>query len=120
MLNTVDSQLQTTAKDAFFNLKDHLWAAINDEIQLKECDVFSYNPDLASDPFGEDGCIWSFNYFFYNKKLKRIVFFNCRATRYQLLFHDFAHFVLKNCMLLKNGISGLPVFEENVKVLSWA
>jgi hypothetical protein len=40
----------------------------------------SYNPDLNSDPFGEDGCLWSFNYFFYNKKLKRIVFFSCRAV----------------------------------------
>lgn len=42
---------------------------------------YSYNPDLNSDPFGEDGCLWSFNYFFYNKKLKRIVFLSCRAVR---------------------------------------
>jgi len=42
----------------------------------------SYNPDLTSDPYGEEGCIWSFNYFFYNRKLKRIVFFTCRATRW--------------------------------------
>lgn len=41
----------------------------------------SYNPDLTSDPFSEDGCIWSFNYFLYNKKLKRIVFFTCRAVK---------------------------------------
>ncbi|NWU22472.1 MAF1 polymerase, partial [Dyaphorophyia castanea] len=39
----------------------------------------SYNPDLDSDPFGEDGSLWSFNYFFYNKRLKRIVFFTCRS-----------------------------------------
>ncbi|XP_018431142.1 PREDICTED: repressor of RNA polymerase III transcription MAF1 homolog [Nanorana parkeri] len=39
----------------------------------------SYNPDLDCDPFGEDGSLWSFNYFFYNKKLKRIVFFTCRS-----------------------------------------
>uniref|UniRef100_A0A8B9FTG0 Repressor of RNA polymerase III transcription MAF1 homolog n=1 Tax=Amazona collaria TaxID=241587 RepID=A0A8B9FTG0_9PSIT len=38
-----------------------------------------YNPDLDSDPFGEDGSLWSFNYFFYNKRLKRIVFFTCRS-----------------------------------------
>lgn len=43
--------------------------------------VFSYNPDLDSDPFGEEGSLWSFNYFFYNKKLKRIVFFTCRSVR---------------------------------------
>lgn len=41
----------------------------------------SYNPDLDSDPFGEDGSLWSFNYFFYNKRLKRIVFFSCRSIR---------------------------------------
>jgi hypothetical protein len=41
----------------------------------------SYNSDLASDPFGEDGSLWSYNYFFYNRKLKRIVFFTCRAVR---------------------------------------
>lgn len=41
----------------------------------------SYNPDLDSDPFGEEGSLWSFNYFFYNKKLKRIVFFTCRSVR---------------------------------------
>lgn len=43
--------------------------------------LFSYNPDLDSDPFGEDGSLWSFNYFFYNKRLKRIVFFSCRSIR---------------------------------------
>ena len=42
----------------------------------------SYNPDLDSDPFGEEGSLWSFNYFFYNKKLKRIVFLTCRSVRY--------------------------------------
>ena len=34
-----------------------------------------------SDPFGEDECSWSFNYFFYNKKMKKIVFISCRAAR---------------------------------------
>lgn len=40
--------------------------------------IYSYTPDMRSDPFSEDGCLWSFNYFFYNKKLKRILFFTCR------------------------------------------
>lgn len=38
----------------------------------------SYNSDF-SDSYGEEGSLWSFNYFFYNKKLKRIVFFTCQA-----------------------------------------
>ncbi len=48
------------------------------------CSNNSYNPDLESDPYGEEGSLWSFNYFFYNKKLKRILFFTCNATRYSL------------------------------------
>lgn len=60
-------------------VRDALWAAIDEEIRLSECEVYSYNPDLCSDPFGEDGCLWSFNFFFYNRKLKRVLFFSCRA-----------------------------------------
>ena len=36
-------------------------------IELKNCDVYSYQSDLETDPFGEKASIWSFNYFFYNK-----------------------------------------------------
>ena len=100
-MNAVDSNLSATAGD-LYNAKLHaqLWAAINDEILLPECDIYryfnllphllfwcnyikscSYNSDLASDPFGEDGSLWSYNYFFYNRKLKRIVLFTCRAVR---------------------------------------
>lgn len=63
-------------------LQNPLWKTIDDEIQLNDCDIYSYNPDLNSDPFGEPGSLWSFNYFFYNKKLKRIVFFTCRAIKW--------------------------------------
>lgn len=77
--NAIDSNLSSTAGDVYSALKPQLWTAVDDEICLSECDIYSYNPDLASDPFGEDGCIWSFNYFFYNKRLKRILFFTCRA-----------------------------------------
>ena len=41
----------------------------------------SYNPDLDSDPYCEDGSLWSCNYFFYNKKENKMVFFTCCATR---------------------------------------
>ncbi|XP_060516776.1 repressor of RNA polymerase III transcription MAF1 homolog [Cylas formicarius] len=78
--NAIDSNLTATAGDHYRILKPSLWAAIDAEISLDHCDIYSYNPDLASDPFGEDGSLWSFNYFFYNKKLKRIVFFTCRAS----------------------------------------
>lgn len=57
-----------------------LWNALADIIKLSECEVFSYLPDMESDPFSE-GNIWSFNYFFVNKQLKRIVYLTCMAKR---------------------------------------
>ncbi|XP_013381365.1 repressor of RNA polymerase III transcription MAF1 homolog [Lingula anatina] len=86
VINSVESQLAASL-DNFHTLKSQLWKAIDDEIKLNECDIYSYNPDLSSDPFGEEGCIWSFNYFLYNKKLKRIVFLSCKCNS-----HQFANF----------------------------
>ncbi|PRW56030.1 Repressor of RNA polymerase III transcription MAF1 [Chlorella sorokiniana] len=60
-------------------LLDCLWSSIDEAISLKECDVYSYKSDMESDPFGEKGSVWSFNYFFYNKKLKRILYLSCRG-----------------------------------------
>jgi hypothetical protein len=57
-----------------------MWNAIDAEIQMGDCDVYSFNPDSDSDPFNEDGnSVWSFNYFFYNRRLKRILLVTCRA-----------------------------------------
>jgi hypothetical protein len=45
-----------------------------------DCDVYSYKAVAEGDPFCEDSNLWSFNYFFYNRKLKRILYFSCRAV----------------------------------------
>lgn len=80
-MNSIDANLSAIAGEHYHNLRSAIWSAIDDEMNLTECDIYSYNPDLNSDPYGEPGCLWSFNYFFYNKKLKRIVFFTCRACK---------------------------------------
>lgn len=80
-MNSIDSNLSAVALDQYKGLRNPLWTTIDEEILLADCDIYSYNPDLSSDPFGEPGCLWSFNYFFYNKKLKRIVFYTCRAVK---------------------------------------
>ncbi|XP_059156623.1 repressor of RNA polymerase III transcription MAF1 homolog [Physella acuta] len=84
----INSSLFAAAGDRFGAFKQQLWSAVDEEICLKECYIYSYNPDLSSDPFSEDGCIWSFNYFFYNVRLKRIVFFSCRASRNEAQDYD--------------------------------
>lgn len=54
-----------------------VWKTAEEIIKLRECEVYRYIPDL-DDPFSE-GSLWSFNYFFFNKALKRIIFFTCIA-----------------------------------------
>lgn len=77
--NSVNNTLKSVFPD-YANLEATLWTELDQEIHLKECSIYSYVPDAESDhPFSEDGLVWSFNYFFYNRKLKRVVFFSCRA-----------------------------------------
>jgi hypothetical protein len=56
-----------------------LWARLEEVIQPAECDVYSYKGDAEGDPFTVPGSLWSFNFFLYNRKLKRILFFTASA-----------------------------------------
>ena len=51
---------------------------------------FRYNADLDSDPYGE--ALWYFNYFFYNKRMKRLLFFSCQAQPYVFIGDIFKYF----------------------------
>ncbi|CAD5209257.1 unnamed protein product [Bursaphelenchus xylophilus] len=79
-MNNVNDKF-TAAVRSFSNHKDDFWKAIDVEIKLKECIIYSYIPEYSNDPFTEDGCIWTFNYLCWNKVLKRILFLSCRALR---------------------------------------
>jgi len=58
---------------------DELWNSVDQVVRIGECEVYSYVPDLTEDdPFAQ-GNLWSFNYFFFNKSLKRIIYFTCIA-----------------------------------------
>ena len=49
------------------------WRVIDKEMNLKECSVYAYVPE--EDPYdGDEGAIWSFNYFFFNKTKKRVCY----------------------------------------------
>jgi len=83
-LNTVTNDIQnmfyTTLGDSFSDIKEHMWNTIDREIHIGECSIYRYNADLDSDPYGE--ALWYFNYFFYNTRMKRILFFSCQAQPY--------------------------------------
>jgi len=80
VITTVNSNLSTAMGAYYTNISSDMWKALDEEISLKDCDIFSYHPDMESDPFAEDGSLWSFNYFFFNKTMKRMVFFKLKGT----------------------------------------
>ncbi|KAG0473592.1 hypothetical protein HPP92_014929 [Vanilla planifolia] len=59
------------------SLLESMTKAIDEVIRLEDCEVYSYNPDFDGNPYVEKGAIWSFNFFFYNRKLKRVLSFRC-------------------------------------------
>ena len=75
----VDANFVAALGDDYSDMAYSLWQAIGDEIDPAACEIFSYTPDMESDPFNEEGVLWSYNYLLYNKKMKRLVFFACRA-----------------------------------------
>ncbi|KAG0475269.1 hypothetical protein HPP92_014955 [Vanilla planifolia] len=59
------------------SLLESMTKAIDEVIRLEDCEVYSYNPDFDGNPYVEKGAICSFNFFFYNRKLKRVLSFRC-------------------------------------------
>ena len=81
VVENVNSNMSTLLGAAFARQASYFWKCIDDEIRLNDCSIYSYHPDLESGPFAEEGSLWSFNHFFFNKSMKRIVFFKCNGTR---------------------------------------
>ena len=55
-----------------------MWSRIDEEMSLKDCAVFSYQP--VDDPFDEEeGAIWALHYFFFSKARKRVCYLYVRG-----------------------------------------
>ncbi|EEC78188.1 hypothetical protein OsI_17793 [Oryza sativa Indica Group] len=72
-----EASKQWAATNEGTSLLDSMTNVIDEVIKIGESDIYSYNPDQDGDPFLEKGVIWSINFFFYNRKLKRVVSFRC-------------------------------------------
>ena len=57
-----------------------MWHLIDRQMTLSECSLYSYAPE--EDPFSDsedEAAIWSHNYFFFNKTLKRVCYVYLRG-----------------------------------------
>lgn len=73
-----------------------LWAALDEAISLTDCDIYSYKSDGEDDPFGEAGNIWSFNYFLYNRKQKRVLYLSCHGVSKSVATDDNSDYSYKS------------------------
>jgi len=67
VVNEINSRLESIIPN-YEEIKTHIWSSLDTEVQLQDCTIYSFVPDMDSNPFEEEGYVWSFNYFFYNKK----------------------------------------------------
>ncbi|MTV28787.1 hypothetical protein FTX61_25925, partial [Nitriliruptoraceae bacterium ZYF776] len=69
------SRLCSIYVDKYEALAPKLWNAIDVEILPHRCVIYSYKPNHSTDPYS-CRCLASFNYFFFNRNLRRILFFS--------------------------------------------
>lgn len=77
--NSINTQMMDAIESAYPGTTSQFWQALDSLMDLEKCEIYSLVPDMDSDVFNV-GKLWSFNYFFFNKKLKKIVFFTADAT----------------------------------------
>lgn len=62
-----------------------LWSAIKDAVDLREIAIYSYSNtqgQVEADPYLDDeGCLFSFDYFFVDTKHQKILFFSCMTKQ---------------------------------------
>jgi len=75
--NSINTTFSGIIKNYATEFEGKLWPTLDQEIDLDKCEIYSYIPE-SNDPFTEFGILWSFNYFFYNRSMKRIIFFKCK------------------------------------------
>ncbi|CDS42355.1 repressor of RNA polymerase III transcription [Echinococcus multilocularis] len=69
------SRLCSIYVDKYEALAPKLWNAIDVEILPHRCVIYSYKPNHSTDPYSGRS-LASFNYFFFNRSLRRILFFS--------------------------------------------
>lgn len=77
--DNVQSSLWVTVERIMPGLLHEVWSSIRKCVNLREVEVYSYVAEKGTDadPFSESDCLFSFDYFFYDKKQNRILFFSC-------------------------------------------
>jgi len=80
IVNYINNVLGSVVINDFADFSTKLWNTLDGAMKISDCEIYSFLPEPDADPFGEEGNIWCFNYFFVNKKLCRVMFFMSRSV----------------------------------------
>eukprot|EP01006_Ploeotia_vitrea_P038973 TRINITY_DN66300_c2_g1_i1.p1 TRINITY_DN66300_c2_g1~~TRINITY_DN66300_c2_g1_i1.p1 ORF type:complete len:233 (+),score=126.62 TRINITY_DN66300_c2_g1_i1:230-928(+) len=78
VVNSINSMMLLPLEKKHPALRMRFWKMLNQVIDFDQSEIYSFLADTDSDVFGA-GKLWSFNYFMYNKKQKKIVFLMASA-----------------------------------------
>lgn len=78
-MNSITTQLLAPIEQAIPNFREAFWKAIDNWIEWSKCEIYSFIPDSENDTFGP-GRLWTHNYFFVNRRGKKIIFFTVHAV----------------------------------------
>jgi repressor of RNA polymerase III transcription MAF1 len=76
-VNEINTMLEGVV-DNYALIRDKLWSTIDRNINIKECELYEFTPDPDDDPFRESGAAWHLSWFFYNRKMGRVLFWHSR------------------------------------------
>jgi repressor of RNA polymerase III transcription MAF1 len=79
-LGVAESRINTGLASALSSyppdVRTKLWSLLDQQIRLRDCEIYEFTPDPDADPFAEDGSRWSVKLFLLNSKLSRVLFFS--------------------------------------------
>jgi hypothetical protein len=80
---SIDEHVSTAIEPTPVSFLSRLQSALTKHLDLPQCEIYEYVCDIES---GDDDTpvLWSLNYFFFNRKLKKLAFFTAWATRRSL------------------------------------
>ncbi|KAI4840115.1 repressor of RNA polymerase III transcription MAF1 [Plasmodium brasilianum] len=77
VIDTINYNLFYIIEKIYRGFNKRIWKILKELIDFKSCDVYTYLNSTDNDPYVDKESISSFNYFFFAKKNKRILFISC-------------------------------------------
>ncbi|CAD2101855.1 repressor of RNA polymerase III transcription MAF1, putative [Plasmodium vinckei] len=77
VIDNINYNLLYVVENIYRGFNKKVWEILKELMDFKSCDIYTYLNNTDKDPYIDKQSISSFNYFFFAKKTKRILFISC-------------------------------------------